>query len=117
MESTAKLRDEIKALSGVDIMKDATTFKSTYQILDELADVWDSLTDISQASLLEIISGKQRGSAVSAMLQNWDVAERALETAAKLNWALPCEKTPLMLNLLKATLTSWPTHGRKFGAV
>lgn len=49
VESTAKLRDEIKALSGVDIMKDATTFKSTYQILDELADVWDNLTDISQA--------------------------------------------------------------------
>ena len=34
-ESVAKLREEIVALSGVDIMKDENTFKSTYDILDE----------------------------------------------------------------------------------
>lgn len=56
-ESTSKLREQIKGLSGVDIMKDANTFKSTYEILDELADKWSSLSDISQASLLETIAG------------------------------------------------------------
>lgn len=48
--STAKLRKEIKALSGVDIMKNANEFKSTYDILDELAEKWSSLTDIQQAN-------------------------------------------------------------------
>lgn len=48
--STAKLREEMIALSGVDIMKDPDTFKSTYQILDELADRWSGLTDIQQAN-------------------------------------------------------------------
>lgn len=48
-ESTAKLREEMLALSGIDIMKDATTFKSTYNILDELANKWENLTDIQQA--------------------------------------------------------------------
>ena len=48
--STAKLRKEIKALSGVDIMKNANEFKSTYDILDELSDKWSSLTDIQQAN-------------------------------------------------------------------
>lgn len=48
--STAKLREEMIALSGVDIMKDPNTFKSTYQILDELADRWSGLTDIQQAN-------------------------------------------------------------------
>ena len=33
--STAKLRKEVLALSGVDILKDKNTFKSTYQILDD----------------------------------------------------------------------------------
>ena len=38
VESTAKLREEIMALSGVDIMEtDGKTFKSTYQIMDELS--------------------------------------------------------------------------------
>jgi len=48
-ESTAKLREEIMALSGVDIMLDSDTFKSTYDILDELSVKWQDLTDIQQA--------------------------------------------------------------------
>lgn len=56
--STAKLREEIMALSGVDIMLDSTTFKSTYKIIEELADKWEHLTDIQQASITELIAGK-----------------------------------------------------------
>ena len=51
-ESTAKLREEIMALSGVDIMLNDDTFKSTYQIMDELSEKWSSLTDIQQANKL-----------------------------------------------------------------
>lgn len=61
VESTAKLREEILALSGVDIMASATEFKSTYQILDELAEKWQDLTDIQQASVTELIAGKRQG--------------------------------------------------------
>lgn len=57
-ESTAKLQKEIKALSGVDIMKNKTEFKSTYDILDELANKWSDLTDIQQASITELIAGE-----------------------------------------------------------
>lgn len=56
--STAKLREEIMALSGVDIMIDDNTFKSTYQIIEELALKWGELTDIQQASITELIAGK-----------------------------------------------------------
>ena len=38
------------ALSGVDVMLDADTFKSTYQILDELSVKWKDLTDIQRAN-------------------------------------------------------------------
>ena len=58
VESTAKLRDLIKQISGVDIMLDKNTFKSTYQIVDELGRVWDNISDINQASLLEAIAGR-----------------------------------------------------------
>lgn len=57
-ESTASLRKEIKALSGVDIMLNDNTFKSTYQILDELSQKWENLTDIQQASIIELMAGK-----------------------------------------------------------
>ena len=59
VESTAKLRSEILALSGVDIMEaDNKTFKSTYQIMDELAQKWEDLSDIQQATVTELIAGK-----------------------------------------------------------
>lgn len=57
VESTAKLQEEIMALTGVDIMKDKNTFKSTFDILDELSSKWQSLTDIQQASVTELIAG------------------------------------------------------------
>ncbi len=81
VESTATLQEEIMALSGVDIMKDKDTFKSTYQILDELAVKWQDLTDIQQASITELIAGKRQGNIVSALMSNFDTARRATETA------------------------------------
>lgn len=79
--STAKLREEMIALSGIDIMKDPNTFKSTYSILDELADKWSELTDIQQASITELIAGKRQGNVMSALMQNWDIAEASLNSA------------------------------------
>lgn len=81
VESTAKLREEIKALSGVDIMQDENTFKSTYKIMDELATKWSSLTDIQQASITELIAGKRQGNIVSSLMENFDEARRALEVS------------------------------------
>ena len=81
VESTATLQKEIMALSGVDIMKDKDTFKSTYQILDELATKWQDLTDIQQASITELIAGKRQGNIVSALMSNFETARQATETA------------------------------------
>ena len=80
-ESTAKLREEMLALSNVDIMLDENTFKSTYDILDELADKWQNLTDIQQASVTELIAGKRQGNIMSALMTNWDVAEASMKQA------------------------------------
>ena len=60
-ESTAKLREEIMALSGADIMLNENEFKSTYQIMEEIAAKWQDLTDIQQASVTELIAGKRQG--------------------------------------------------------
>lgn len=58
--SVSELREDILALTGnkVDIQIDEDTFKSTYQIIKELSQVWDELTDISQANIFKMIGGK-----------------------------------------------------------
>lgn len=78
IESTSKLREKMLGVSGVDILLDDHTFKSTYQILDELSKKWESYTDIQQAAITELIAGKRQGNIMSALMQNFDIAREAL---------------------------------------
>lgn len=80
-DSVSSLREEVLALSGVDIMIDNNTFKDTYDIMLELSRVWDKLSDVSQAALLERIAGKRGANAVASILSNVQDLEAALVTA------------------------------------
>ncbi len=83
-ESTAKLREKILALtnvtgkSGFDIMADDDSFKSTYEIMKGISEVWQDISDVNQAALIELIAGKQRGNTVSALLTNMAQANNVL---------------------------------------
>lgn len=82
VKSSSKLRAELQALTGVDIMTaDGTDFKSTYQILEEISKVWSSLKGVDQANVLEIMFGKRQGNVGAAVLNNFDIAKNALATA------------------------------------
>ena len=53
-------RDRLLAITGVDILEeDQQAYKSTFQILQELAAVWDELADIDQASVVGMVAGKR----------------------------------------------------------
>ena len=58
-ESTSTLQEKLQALTHgkVDIMLDADTFKNTTQILREMSTAWEDMTDIEQASALELMGG------------------------------------------------------------
>lgn len=81
--SKSKLRGKIKAIAGVDILTETGDYKSTYQILSEIAKVWKDISDIDQAALLELLAGKRSGSVMAAILQNPDVLKDAFESANK----------------------------------
>lgn len=111
--STAKLREEIKALSGVDIMLNDTTFKSTYDILDELSIKWKDLTDIQQAAITELVAGKRQGNVMSSLMTNFDIAREALKASSGAEGSAMAEHTKWMDSLeaktqrLKATWESF----------
>lgn len=90
--SVSKLRNEINALTGVDIMIDDSTFKSTYEILKEISYVWDSLTDVSQANVLELLFAKRQANIGAAILSSFDIAEAALETSINSNGSALAEQ-------------------------
>ena len=82
--SVSELRSELKQLTGVDIMKDAagTQFKSTYDILKEISEVWGSLTDVTRANVTEMLGGKRNANAVAAILSQFEIAEKSMKDAA-----------------------------------
>ena len=83
-ESTATLQAKLKALTHgkVDIMLDADTFKSTTQILREMAAAWEHMTDIERASALELMGGKRQANILSSLIANFDTVENVITTSA-----------------------------------
>ena len=88
-ESTADYRAEILAATQdtshqVDILDEATgKYKSTYTILQELASVWKEIDAQDQQALMYSLGGARQVNALSAILNNFDIAEKAMETSSK----------------------------------
>lgn len=79
--SKSKLQSKVKALSGVDILTATGEYKSTYEILYDIAKVWKSINDMDQAALLELISGKRNSSVIASILQSPEALKAAYEDA------------------------------------
>ena len=62
-QSVTKLQSQILKLTNnkVDIMLDADTFRSTYDIIVDLSKVWSSLSDKTQADLTRLVAGNDIG--------------------------------------------------------
>lgn len=83
VESTAKLRELVKGLTGFDIMADkaGTQFKDVYDIVVGIGEQWDKLNDTEQAGLLEALAGKNQGNALAAALANVEKIKEIYNTA------------------------------------
>ena len=85
--------------------------------MDELADKWEGLSDIAQASITELIAGKHQGNVMSSLMANFDIARNALETSqnsagsALAEHAKWSESLEARLNKLKAT---WQSLSQSF---
>ena len=82
-ESTSTLQAKLKALTHgkVDIMLDADTFKSTTQILREMSEAWEEMTDIERASALELMGGKRQANILASVIKNFDTVEDVIATS------------------------------------
>lgn len=56
--------------------------KSTYDILEELAGVWDQIGKNQQTALLNDLAGKRQADVAAAILSNWDSVNKAVQDAA-----------------------------------
>lgn len=83
VESISKIQTQILNLSKgkVNIFKDDGTYKSTYDIMVDIAKVWEDISQTDQASLLEIIAGKQRGNTIASIIKSMKDLEGAKQAS------------------------------------
>jgi len=80
----ANLTKTAKTPGGISLFTDDTkeTFKSTYQLLEEISAIYSDLTDVEQADLLEALAGKRQGQIMAALISNFDAAKSSMESMA-----------------------------------
>lgn len=76
----ADLTKTAKTPGGISLFTDETksTYKSTYQLLKEIAAIYHDLTDKQQAGLLEALAGKRGGQVLAGILNDFSEVERAM---------------------------------------
>ena len=112
--SVSKLRKEILSLTNneVDIQVDEDTFKSTTQILRELSEVWDKLTDVTKANILERIGGKRNANVTSALIENFKIVDDVIKTSSESAGSAVAENEKVLqsiqgrINVFKAAFES-----------
>ena len=86
-ELSGEIADLTKTASkqgGISLFTDdsKTEFKSTTQLLRDISEIYDELTDKQQADLLEKLANKRQGQVVAAILSNFGAVEKSLATMA-----------------------------------
>lgn len=86
VESISKIQTQIlnQTHGYVNIFDNNGNFKSTYEILKGISEIWSEISQVDQAALLETIAGKQRGNQVAALIQAFQSGqiEKAYEASA-----------------------------------
>ena len=82
-ETLSDYRDLVMGLTHnkVDIIGTDGDYKSTYQMLEEISEVWEDMNSMEQSSLMKALFGARQANIGASILENFDVAEAAMKTA------------------------------------
>lgn len=109
----ADLTKTASKTGGISLFTDEskTEYKSTTQLLRDISEIYDELTDKQQAGLLEKLAGKRQGQMIAAIINNFDTVEKSLETmtnsagSAMREMDIIEQSLEFKLNALKETAT------------
>ena len=112
VENLSKMQGQVLNLTHgkVNIFDDKGDFKSTFEILQGIAGVWEDISDTDQAELLETIAGKHRANDIASLLQNWDNVEKMVVSATNATGSASAEQEKYMNSLqghLDQLTASW----------
>lgn len=74
------LADDFKRI-GIEIQNADGSFRDIYSIFSDFADVYKGLDDLTKQSLIEKIAGKRQANILIGLVENFDLADKSLQTA------------------------------------
>lgn len=80
--ATADLDEKMRAL-GVAIVDANGDLRSTYDILNDLAAIWDELQTTERAAVAEMLAGTRQQNAFYSIMDNWEDAIGAVEDSER----------------------------------
>lgn len=112
VENLSKMQGQIFNLTGghTNIFDSNGDFKSTYDILNSIAEVWDDISDTDQAELLETVAGKHRANDIASLLQNWENVKKMKDSAFNSDGSAAAEQEKYMQSMqghLDQLTASW----------
>ena len=102
---------------GISLFRDKekTEYKSTYEVLKDISEIYHDLTDKNQAALLEALAGKRGGQVLAGILDDFSEVERAMGEiedsagSADDEMKIVSESITFKLNALKQTWVDFLT--------
>lgn len=76
-----KLQKAFKEYADIDIQDQNGELRSTFDILSDLADKWDTLTSKQKQYLGEKAAGNRQSKVLNSVMQGWQDVERAVQSA------------------------------------
>lgn len=81
-ESIAKAAAALKDFAGISTMENGE-LRLTSDVLDELADKWDTLSQVQQSAISEALGGKYHSNVVAALMGDWEKVEQMMTDYAE----------------------------------
>lgn len=88
---------------GIAVENTDGTLRSTYEVLKDLSEIWDALSDTERTALGEQLSGLNQYKVLTSVLQNFQTAIGAVTTAEESQGSAMRENTAYMSSLQAAT--------------
>lgn len=73
---------ELFGTVGISLENENGELRSTYEVLNDLAGVWDSISSKQKQLFGEKVAGNRQVKILNALMQNWDIVQRSLGDAA-----------------------------------
>lgn len=125
--TTSKLNAEVMKLTktagkdGISLLDDNGNYRSTYEILQDIADVWEQIAkeDLAtgqnrQNALLEMLAGKNRSNILASILQSPETLREAYESSVNDSAGSAQEELEKYLDSIEGKIAQFQNEVQEF---